>query len=1280
MKKWPRRLRVAMWVCLALVGAVAAFCHWVVPRLIVAEIRKHHRGHVAIRGWWVGRSSAGVTGLTLRESPSADSPAWATAERVTTDLTLGGLLRGRTTPRRLTVLRPRVVYRIGEDGRPTTGMPFKGSGDGPTPTVIAERGRLTLAQAGRPEMVVDPLDGRLDPDPAGATIRARSTDRGWGRPAVDGRFGPGFRSVRLRLTSDPLPADADRTARIPFVTAKVWRYFEPTGPVRVVLDYDRPESSSGPSTVKTVVDFERTRIDLPHLRLTALGAEGRMVYHDNVVRLDKVRGEMVGGRVAVGGSMDFHGPDSRYALTVETERADLSSFPGSWGLRKVGLAGRLTGTSRLVMRLDGRGLDVTGSEGGGTVEGASIRGIPLGRLAVKLRGEGPRPDGGAPGAGREVFSAQWLGSDFEVNDVELKHAVARVGVGEVPVSGRLGLRLALRMPLGTMGDLKAYRGEGSADLAGATIGGVGLGRLSGRVALADGVLDVADVRGRLVARPGPDDAPPASTEPPPSAGPLPEGGFRGRLRADVAAGGQAEAEVEGHLLPLDALAASAEGALSVRATARGGSLSDPRAWSGSGKVEGPEAGFGSTRFRQVSATLALEGGRLGVSDLAATLDGRPLTGRGEVDLAAPHAFRADVDGSGLSLADLLAVASPKAAPGKISGTVAARAEASGTLSPWKVESRGRARIEHAEAARVPIGDLPVEWETRGDVVIVTAREVRRYGGRFDAEARVPVRGGGSVEGTVTLARVDTGRLSAEVPGSLRLTGLADGRARFRLPMSGGAPPAEAEAELTSSKMTVEGIPAKALRATLAVHDGVPKFEARAEGLDGSFLVKGSGDPGHGAEGVAIDADVRAVGLRLLALWEALGESTGPMARVQGVGAVAVRVRTRGSGGPTHAEGSAEVRDLKWGEDYELGGVRAGFAVEPDCWRIGNLTGTLWESPILGDFWRRRNGHDPARYGLTLRLERASLARIVAFEPDLGRRFEGFASIRAQGHSEGSFRGQGEVRVEQGRFNQLPIVGLSIPVDWDVKPEERFRGTIRVRKAGARLAGGRVHGDATVHLGPVRDLHAEVKLEQIDLRAIGRAENRTGRPIPGRVDGIITLDSTDLTRTLDYTGRIDMDLTGASIMDIPILDGLDSALGSARGAVFDEGDLRARVAHRHVHVERLTLVGPLAQLHASGTIGFDGRLDLRAYINSSDILSENGQIAIGQISGAARDVRARDQAIDRMSDFLSSRLVKIRISGTVSRPSWTIDGSIHVDRIALAFFVDAMRSATSRRPR
>ena len=83
-----RRLALGLAIALSIVGLIIWI--WVIPAVIVAAIRQRHEGYVTIAGWWINGSSAGVTGLTLHEEPAPGSPTWAYADRVATDLSLGG--------------------------------------------------------------------------------------------------------------------------------------------------------------------------------------------------------------------------------------------------------------------------------------------------------------------------------------------------------------------------------------------------------------------------------------------------------------------------------------------------------------------------------------------------------------------------------------------------------------------------------------------------------------------------------------------------------------------------------------------------------------------------------------------------------------------------------------------------------------------------------------------------------------------------------------------------------------------------------------------------------------------------------------------------------------------------------------------------------------------------------------------------------------------------------------------------------------------------------------
>src|SRR4051812_4079001 len=84
--------------------AIAAFLvirGWVIPAVIGGQIQSRLGGKVTIRDWWGDGGSAGVVGLTIREGRAAGSPVWATVGRVSTDLSLGHMLRGRFMPGRI---------------------------------------------------------------------------------------------------------------------------------------------------------------------------------------------------------------------------------------------------------------------------------------------------------------------------------------------------------------------------------------------------------------------------------------------------------------------------------------------------------------------------------------------------------------------------------------------------------------------------------------------------------------------------------------------------------------------------------------------------------------------------------------------------------------------------------------------------------------------------------------------------------------------------------------------------------------------------------------------------------------------------------------------------------------------------------------------------------------------------------------------------------------------------------------------------------------------------
>ena len=251
-----------------------------------------------------------------------------------------------------------------------------------------------------------------------------------------------------------------------------------------------------------------------------------------------------------------------------------------------------------------------------------------------------------------------------MKQVELKHAIARVetpdrpraALARSPVSGLLDLDARIRLPLGGLDDLAAYEGHGTADVAGALIGGLDVGRVRARLDLSEGILQVTELRGRIVDRPE-GGGRPSPTEPPPAEGPLPRGGFRGRVRAELVGDHGLDVEMEGVELPVaELLNVSPEmvppsapptprglpidGRLTIRASARakGRDSWDPRTWTLSGRAEMPEVSYRTIVVKDVSTDLAIERGRLVLSGMSGRLGDASLKGRIGLDLAEPWSY------------------------------------------------------------------------------------------------------------------------------------------------------------------------------------------------------------------------------------------------------------------------------------------------------------------------------------------------------------------------------------------------------------------------------------------------------------------------------------------------------------------------------------------------------------------------------------------------------------------------------------------------------------------
>jgi translocation and assembly module TamB len=97
-----------------------------------------------------------------------------------------------------------------------------------------------------------------------------------------------------------------------------------------------------------------------------------------------------------------------------------------------------------------------------------------------------------------------------------------------------------------------------------------------------------------------------------------------------------------------------------------------------------------------------------------------------------------------------------------------------------------------------------------------------------------------------------------------------------------------------------------------------------------------------------------------------------------------------------------------------------------------------------------------------------------------------------------------------------------------------------------------------------------------------------------------------------------------------------------------------------------------QLHLTGTVNFDTRLDLIVLVNTRDLIPQTGQALVGVIPGLGDAVGRRDEAVRQVGNFLSDRLLKFRVTGTLGSPSVNIDPAVAVSTAAVGFFSGVLK--------
>jgi len=307
-----------------------------------------------------------------------------------------------------------------------------------------------------------------------------------------------------------------------------------------------------------------------------------------------------------------------------------------------------------------------------------------------------------------------------------------------------------------------------------------------------------------------------------------------------------------------------------------------------------------------------------------------------------------------------------------------------------------------------------------------------------------------------------------------------------------------------------------------------------------------------------------------------------------------------------------------------------------------------------------------------RVDRASLSRMAIELPRLAREIEGFGSMRIAGRVAETLEASAEILVPRARVMGIPLIDLRFPAEIEMNPASGI-GLLNARHWTARIAGGSLRGSAWLRLGADRTFQSDLQLVNIDIEEISKLHSNAKRAASGKVSGKISLTGPNTEHLEKIRGKIDLDLDDASLVELPVFKELDRFLGAARGGgLFEDGNVHGTIYNRTLFVEQLTLNGKLIQVHATGTVTFDGSLNLEVLVNTNQVIPQSGLALVNLIPGLGQALGRGEQAFLRVASFLENRLLKFRVTGSAGNPTVQLDPGIAVGDAAVGFFSTVLK--------
>jgi hypothetical protein len=725
------------------------------------------------------------------------------------------------------------------------------------------------------------------------------------------------------------------------------------------------------------------------------------------------------------------------------------------------------------------------------------------------------------------------------------------------------------------------------------------------------------------------------------------------------------AALEGISLDPIALDGLTGGSLTLEMPA--GAFTKPEHWTGNAALTLDHLRVYDFDFLDLAAPrLLLRDGKLSAPQVAAVMDGRPVSASLDFELQTPYPLTVDVSATRFNARRLAGLPYLEAFRDRLTGRADTKTHLGVSFVPEvAVDVSGSLALDGVTYDDLQLERLTGNYHVTPSALSIDNLQAALYEGTIAGSASVPFTATAPGAFRISWTMINVGEIVTDlVRPPAPLTGVTTGNATIDVPPGQLAVPAAwaIAAHVEIPDLQSQGRQLASLTADVTQRDRRLTYTATGQLVEGRLDLQGERDPAWNATGLAAlgAASLELRGASAATVQEFAAPSTPADKRLRGD--FSLEFGTSATPQSWSWRAAASTGALAIGEDPITPGVVIRAAGDERGLAIQQVSGRFTGGELIGSgAW---GVGDQGRRSLRVRLRQARIDQLQSLAaPDSNAPATGNVNLDVRIRPGAVWFIRADALASRAVVGGFALRSVRVPLTLQWSPRSG-QMLITTTSSQLSLAGGRLSGRLTARRTVTWHVDGRFRFSRVDVAGLADSAYASGR-----LSGTLDISARNARSINELQATLLADLEGAQSRGIPVLDQIRNVVPGAQfsGATqFGQGRVEARLARGVVRLDQLTLASRQLQLFITGTVTLGGSLNLDALAATGQAL--NPTLAETLLSSLLAVPAAPAAVLIRANDLLANRVVHLTIRGTLSRPNIRLRPFQTLGEEAVRFFL------------